>query len=555
MAIKSFGARLYASALSGKVETLLQRSLDEVKRQGQGLRIRLHLDEQAPELAVLPWECLYWADQDHFLALSEQTPLVRYPDLPVPEPSLRVTLPLRILTVIASPSDAPPLQVEQEWERLCSALADLEQRKLVQVERLRPATLAQLQAQLRQAEFHILHFIGHGIFDPQRNQGGLLFVDEQGAGDLVRADQLATLLRDHPALRLAFLNACEGARSGTADAFAGIAPHLVRQQIPAVVAMQTTISDTAAITLAHEFYMALADSAPVDAALTAARKAVFAGGNDREWATPILFSRSSDNQLFALPTGDACPVIEHQSFEPETVLIPGGSFPMGSDIDAPRERPRHVTTLVDYRIGRMPVTCREYAAFLDDNRRVKQPEGWFNRRLPGKENHPVTGVSWNGAVAYCDWLSKVIGRMYRLPTEAEWEKAARGPRGLRYPWGNNWVDDYCNVANSETTSVDKYPNGASPYGCLDMLGNVQEWTSTLWGSESQQNAFPYPYKPDDRREDLHSDGFRIHRGGKFDDTPGNVRVSVRGFSAPTNTRPYRGFRVVMELQEVVKGGS
>ncbi len=626
--VKTFGARLFDEAFGGEVGKLLQRCLDDVERQGRGLRIRLHVDDQAPELAALPWECLYRADQDCFLALSEQTPLVRYMDLPLREPSLQVTLPLRILAVIASPGDAPPLQVEQEWERLRSALAGLEQRNLVQVERLTPATLAQLQVQLGQAESHILHFIGHGCFDPQTGQGGLLFTGDLGAGDLVTADQLAMLLHDHTALRLAFLNACEGAHSGTADAFAGVAQHLVRQQIPAVIAMQTRIGDSAAIALAYQFYAALAAGSPVDAALTAARKAIFKPDNDCEWATPALFSRAPDNQLLIISPKSEKPARQEQHivqinsgggaivqgnvnvggdfvghdqitvvvqtpdeaaqvqtrlrlreellsgdfvrkpFEPDTVLVPAGPFLMGSDgpDDQEWEKPRHSVDLPDYRIGKHPVTNAQYLAFVQAKRTLVTPEmGWVLAPIgqtppTGKEDHPVVGVSWDEAMDYCRWLSQRTGRTYRLPGEAEWEKAAAwapaqasqpvAPR--RYPWGNTWDATRCQIGATETAAVTAHPEGASAYGCQDMAGNVWEWTNTQWGRERPVAEYSYPYRADDGREQpepatgLHRE-LRICRGGSFQDGPQQLACSTRARFAADSRHPARGFRVAMEV--------
>src|SRR5206468_1956337 len=118
-----------------------------------------------------------------------------------------------------------------------------------------------------------------------------------------------------------------------------------------------------------------------------------------------------------------------------------------------------------YRIGQTPITNRQYAEFLKRNRKQEEPQraGWFLRQPPpNKLDHPVVGVSWHDACAYCAWLHQATGRSYRLPTEAEWEKAARGPEGRRYPWGNAWVEQRCNVGSTDTTSVTAYPDGASP---------------------------------------------------------------------------------------------
>src|SRR4029453_6616303 len=198
----------------------------------------------------------------------------------------------------ASPRDHESLDIEGEWRKVQSALADLERRHLVTLTRLDQASLSALQRQLRRDHYHVFHFIGHGGFDRQSESGVILLENENGQSHRVGGHQLGALLADHQSLRLALLNACEGARSARSDPFAGVAQHLVQQGIPAVIAMQFEITDGAARTLAQEFYTALADGFPVDAALAEARKAIFAGGNDIEWGTPVLFMRTSDGQIF-----------------------------------------------------------------------------------------------------------------------------------------------------------------------------------------------------------------------------------------------------------------
>ena len=165
---RDFGQRLYAAAFAGAVGTCLRRSLDKTQAHGQGLRIRLRLDQGVPELADLPWEYLFPADLNRFLALSDETPLVRYLEVAERVQPLRVTPPLTLLAIIANPSELPSLAVEEEWRRLQTALADLQARRVIRLERLNPATWPALQARLRQGDVHILHFVGHGLFDPRR---------------------------------------------------------------------------------------------------------------------------------------------------------------------------------------------------------------------------------------------------------------------------------------------------------------------------------------------------------------------------------------------------
>jgi hypothetical protein len=295
---RSFGARLFEAVFDGEVRACLRGSLDEAERQGMGLRIRLRLDE-APELVGLPWEYLYHPTLECYLALSVLTPLVRYLELPECMRPLTITPPLKVLAVISSPKGYAPIDAEGEWRRLCTSMQQLEQRRMVTLERI-PATLSALQDQLRCDSYHMLYFIGHGDFDEQRQDGLLLFEDVEGDSDRVSGEELGLLLHDHRSLRLAMLHACEGARTSCSDPFGGVAQCLVRQGLPAVIAMQFAVSGEAAAMMAGAFCEALADGYPVDAALAEARKTLFTQGNREEWATPVLYMRAPDGRLFDL---------------------------------------------------------------------------------------------------------------------------------------------------------------------------------------------------------------------------------------------------------------
>jgi len=179
--VQAFGKRLFEAAFNGEVRSCLRSSLDEAHRNEAGLRIRLRLAE-APELNDLPWEFLLHPAFNRFLALSAETPLVRYLDLPESIRPLAVKPPLKVLAVISSPTDFPQLDVESEWRRVQESLADLQSRGLLILSRLESPTLPHLQRWLRREDCHILHFIGHGGFDPRSDDGLLLFSDEKGRG-------------------------------------------------------------------------------------------------------------------------------------------------------------------------------------------------------------------------------------------------------------------------------------------------------------------------------------------------------------------------------------
>jgi hypothetical protein len=244
---------------------------------------------------------LYNSKTKQFLALSNDTPVVRYFELPFPEHPLLVETPIKILVMISSPDGFPALNVEEEWNKLESAFKPLIQRGLVVLERLQKPTLGELQKALRRDQFHIFHFIGHGKFVVHKQDGVLLMEEElNGRGRPVSGQYLGVLLHDHQWLRMVVLNACEGARTSQSDPYAGVAQALVQQGIPAVIAMQFPIFEDSAIEFAYEFYGAIADGFPVDASISEARKAIFTTGNETEWATPVLFMNSPDGRIFDL---------------------------------------------------------------------------------------------------------------------------------------------------------------------------------------------------------------------------------------------------------------
>lgn len=564
---KELGSQLYAALCGGEVGVALLRSVDAAQAGGAGLRLRLHLNE-TPELAALPWEYLYDRTRDRFVVLAGELSLVRYLELPEPERVLHVTQPLCILAMLADPSDVSPrLDVAREWELLRTALADQVDRGQVQLDCLTVTTADALQQRLRRGDVHILHFVGHGWAAAANGQTvtGLLCTDEAGNAQLLTADVLGVLLHDQPMLHLLFLNACSGASGDTRDAFRGMAQHLVRQGLPGVIAMQFPITDRAATRLAQEFYRALADGYPLDAALTEARKAVYALGGLSEWGTPVFFSRSAENRVLDRPedaTGKAellQPVIERKPFEPETVLVPAGPFRMGSAPGpgvADYETPQTTLVLPAYRIGKYSVTNAQYKVFLHDQKR--QPSAtlhWGAHSPPAaQENRPVSGVTWHEALDYCQWLAEKTGRRYTLPSEAQWEKAARGTDGRVFPWGDEWDPTRCHHNQTDTATVDAYPP-QSVYGCYDMVGNVREWTCSLWGEQplAPDKEYEYPWRGDardDERNDLKANDQvrRIYRGGAASDPIGDLRCAARNGYLPTQPGPFRkghGFRVAL----------
>lgn len=298
--VQEFGQSLFKAVFPGKVGTCFYMSLEQARQQDKGLRLKLHV--QPPELSTLPWEFLYDPDRD-YLCFSRDTPIVRYTNLRQPVRQLAVEPPLRILGLVASPRGLAPLNVEHEKELMDEAIEGLQAEGLVELTWLEGQSWRELMREMRRGgPWHIFHFVGHGDFDP-RNEEGLIALTDQETGReaLLRARDLARLLDGHRTLRLVFLNSCEGARGSEGDPFSGTAATLVRHGIPAVVAMQYQITDGAAIEFSRNFYEAVADGWPVDAAVTEARVAV-SMDSMLEWGTPVLYMRSHDGRLFDIST-------------------------------------------------------------------------------------------------------------------------------------------------------------------------------------------------------------------------------------------------------------
>ena len=216
------------------------------------------------------------------------------------------------------------------------------------------------------------------------------------------------------------------------------------------------------------------------------------------------------------------------------VTIPAGEFIMGSDQGREEERPAHTVFVDTFEMDLFEVTNEDFAKFVAETGYITEAEkaadgATWRTRGEGKERHPVVEISWNDAVAYCQWLGK------RLPTEAEWEKAAKGTEGLIYPWGDEWDPAKANTKESGlrgTTVVGSFAEGVSPYGLFDMAGNVWEWTSDWYeaylGSDFQSEYFGQKYK--------------VIRGGGWFAESDRVRTTYRSCTSAEATNDNLGFR-------------
>ena len=215
--------------------------------------------------------------------------------------------------------------------------------------------------------------------------------------------------------------------------------------------------------------------------------------------------------------------------DPGMTYVSGGEFIFGSDGAKEDESPQQTMYVDGFNIDIHPVTCAEYKEFVDAMRH-RPPRNWKDGQIPaGQEEHPVVWVSWDDALAYAEWAGK------RLPTEIEWEKAARGTDGRIYPWGNTFDSSRCNSREAnlkKTNPVGEFPGGASPYGALDMAGNVWEWTADWYdayrGSVYQLERFGTTHK--------------VFRGGSWFDGSDAVRATTRNSGKPDFMFSTIGFR-------------
>jgi formylglycine-generating enzyme required for sulfatase activity len=250
-------------------------------------------------------------------------------------------------------------------------------------------------------------------------------------------------------------------------------------------------------------------------------------------------------------------------FEPEMILVPAVLFLMGTSDGQVRamqdhfdwaadfgagltgsafqwEQPQHGVALPAFEIARHPVTNAQYAAFLQATGQAA-PAHWNGERCPPElADHPLVQVNWHEAQAFAAWLRKQIGQAYRLPSEAEWERAARGDDLRLWPWGDVWDPSLANWNPAEkgsTSPVGRYsPDGDSPFGCADMAGNVWEWCSSQYRK--------YPFRADDGREKLRGRKQRVIRGGSWSvEHPGYLRCAARVKADPRDHFEAVGFRL------------
>ncbi len=223
------------------------------------------------------------------------------------------------------------------------------------------------------------------------------------------------------------------------------------------------------------------------------------------------------------------------------IFIPPGEFQLGSDTGNNNEKPCRSVYLNGYWIGKFEVSFDQYDQFCED-RGISKPEdeGW------GRDRYPVINVSWKDAMTYCQWLSEKIGQNFMLPTEAQWEKAARGTDGRKYPWGDSIPSDtLANFSGKNSNSlkraapVGSYPNGFSPYGVMDMGGNVYEWCLDWYYPNSTVSADKGPHRQK-------RGTYRVIRGGSWYGSSQCLKTFFRTSAKPHSQYFHIGFRLCMD---------
>jgi formylglycine-generating enzyme required for sulfatase activity len=376
-----------------------------------------------------------------------------------------------------------------------------------------------------------LHFMGHGGVD--EHSGYFAGENDSGLTDRIYQDDLQVALDGAESIRWIIFNACNTAVEPIGCPLAGLATSMaVLKNVPTVIAYERPVKTTEAEALAPEFYdLVLKQGRAIEDVIRSlqgkyknpgglvilersvegkVQEKIDLGPDDKQPRTkPRSAAQASQGGTGSLPPfrgpqPDQPPPIK-PTVEVKMARVPSGPFQKGLspqqvkslidqfrqhglaiDLDSAEktlsEEPPSTLELKEFYIDLTPVTNAQFSEFVratryvTDAERVGDLQNWRVNETPEKANHPIVYVSFNDARAYCEWAGK------RLPTADEWEKAYRGPDGHIYPWGDVFDLNRCNTAENsrglETTPVDQFPQGASSYGCLDMVGNVEEWTAT-----------------------------------------------------------------------------
>ena len=538
---QSFSDALTAAAISNSV-----------------LRIRLWIDASTSPLHNICWELLLNPKDNTRLSNGERILFSRgLSTLAANHPTLKPPEDATALLVVSNPDDLTahkmvPINIDAELERARSNLGELGAIRLLPNGKGLRATFNNLFAMLT-PDVDILYLVCHGTI---ANGDGRLWLEGlDGKTEYIAATDFVARMRGlsvYP--KLVVLISCQSAGGKSGPVWRALGPRLVNAGIPVVLAMQGNFSMQSESIFVPRFFQSLWKHGEVDRALSYARAFI---ADRPDWWMPALFSHLRDNRIFGQSNPNRLAFINVQSYEPETVYIPSGSFWMGSnsgDGVPSHETPQHEVFLPAYRIGKYPVTNAQYEVFVREKGiQVMPGMGWNGRVVStGGENYPMTGVTWYQALEYCRWLSEKTGRNYSLPNEAQWEKACRGSDKRKYPWGDEFDGKRCNDGSSMVAEVNAYPV-QSESGCFDLVGNILQWTCSLWGEKraAPDPKYTYPWKNDTRNDlNINRQIRRVVRGSAIKDNLDFLRCSARRGQFPDDAGlpgERVGFRVVMEI--------
>ncbi len=529
------GISLFRVVFAGELLVAWLWRLREAERKGRAVRLRLRLAD--PELWDWPWELLHDPLRG-FLAASPRIFVLRYVEIPEPIEPLRVRPPIRVLAVAASPAGLRPVSADEELADLDGSLRELQEAERIELDLLRGATRDGLRRKLAEKSFHVLHFIGHGAFDPVRG-GAVLLEGKEGGEDRLDGEALTLLLQAHPELRLVVLNICQGARGDRSDPFSGLAKSLIRGRVPAVVAMRSTVSDQGAVLFSHHFYASLSRRDPVDRAITQARHAMLTE-KSVDWGIPVLAMRSPDGRLFGLfwweilwdrtvrflrtwrrwlvtllvlillaeSLGQSArrvidPNLPWALLNPAECPSPPGLAIAFVRIDPP-------PPLRPFCLGRFEVTQSLWTKVTGLRRRGRQR----GNSLPMLLAFQLTPHF------FASLEQRAPGGGFRLPTRAEWMYAATADGQA------SSLNANCDNADEDDGFAGLAPVGSfarSPLGLYDMLGNAAEWVSDT--SDTQA-------------------GRALRVGGSFRNVPKNCSVTFTSWMKRDSGADATGFRVV-----------
>ncbi len=547
------GEALFRAVFTKTIEREYRLRLEQALERDEGLRIRLCLID-VPELDALPWETLYDPGRGQFLASMREISIVRYQKSDRRPESRRIKLPLRMLAILASPQGKARLSVKKEWKRIKAELAWLRLIGFVRLKRLKSASVGGLLEYLEKKTCHVLHFGGHGTFDVRNGEGRIVLETPNGGAESLDEQRLATALQRNGQVRLVVLNACHGARAAPDNIHSGLARRLVRLGVPAVIAMRSSIGDPPAVLFATRFYRHLVSGRSIEDAVAAARSDLFLRCPGTSWSMPVLTLGSTDPALLDLPKfpwwrflmrvflisviflsivfsagllGQAiikskvstlCP--SPPGLDLRFVLVEAGVNAPDEGTSAEREP---LVVPRDFCLGAFEVTQDQWRTVFphEDN-----PSGW-----PG-EDRPLERVSRVTAEAFVAALNdRVPGDPYRLPTETEWEYAARAGSTAEYAFGDD-PDGLARYGNCRSVSGRDGFDGTAPvgsfsanaWGLYDMHGNVWEWMA-----EDGDETTP-----------------GVLRGGSYDVLPAKCRASHRKLIRPSYRRKDYGLRVARD---------